>query len=68
MENGYKWKENLSNALLASCIKCIEHIFTCGRAYIQVVDKYRYLGLVLNEFMDMSQMAKVVAQAELLEY
>ncbi len=51
-----------------SCIKCTEHTFTCGRAQIQVVDKYRYLGLVFNEFMDMSQMAKVVAQAELLEY
>ncbi len=51
-----------------ACIKCTEHIFTCGREQIQVVDKYRYLGLVFNEFMDMSQMAKVVAQAELLEY
>ncbi len=46
-----------------SCIKCRKHIFTCGRAEIQVVDKYRYLGLVFNEFMDMSQMAEVVVQA-----
>ncbi len=45
-----------------SCIKCTEQIVTCGRAQIQVVDKYRYLGLVFNEFMDMSQMAKVVVQ------
>ncbi len=46
-----------------SCIKCTEHIYTCGRTQIQVIDKYRYLGLVFNELMDMSQMAKVVAQA-----
>ncbi len=46
-----------------SFIKCTEHIFTCGRAQIQVIDKYRYLGLVFNKFMDMSWMAKVVVQA-----
>ena len=37
--------------------------FTCGNANIETVEKYRYLGLVFNEFMDMSVMAKVVAQA-----
>ncbi len=46
----------------SSCTKCTEHIFTCGRAQIQVVVNYRYLRLVFNEFMDMSQMAKVVVQ------
>ncbi len=28
-----------------------------------MVDKYRYWGLMFNKFMDMSQIAKVVAQA-----
>ena len=37
--------------------------FTCGDKQIAVVSQYRYLGLVLTEFLDYSVTAKFVAQA-----
>ena len=37
--------------------------FTCGQRDLQIIDKYKYLGLVLNEFLDFSMTAKLVAQS-----
>ena len=37
--------------------------FTCGQCDLQIIDKYKYLGLVLNEFLDFSMTAKLVAQS-----
>lgn len=37
--------------------------FKCGELYIEFTDKYRYLGLVLNEHLDYSVTAKYVAQS-----
>ena len=37
--------------------------FTCGQWDLQIIDKYKYLGLVLNEFLDFSITAKLVAQS-----
>lgn len=37
--------------------------FTCGDLTIEYTDKYKYLGLVLNEHLDYSVTAKYVAQA-----
>ena len=32
--------------------------FTCGQCDLQIIDKYKYIGLVLNEFLDFSMTAK----------
>ena len=37
--------------------------FRCGNDNLSVVDKYAYLGLVLNEYLDYNVTAKVVAQS-----
>ena len=39
--------------------------FTCGQSDLQIIDKYNYLRLVLNlnEFLDFSMTAKLVAQS-----
>lgn len=37
--------------------------FTCGGSELKVVEKYRYLGLILTEFIDYSETAKQVAAA-----
>ena len=37
--------------------------FTCFHSDLQIIDKYIYLGLVLNEFLDFSKTAKLVAQS-----
>ena len=36
---------------------------TYGLCDLQIIDKYKYLGLVLNEFLDLSMTAKLVAQS-----
>ena len=38
-------------------------VFTCCHSDLQIIDKYKYLGLVLNEFSDFSITAKLVAQS-----
>ena len=38
-------------------------LFTCSGAPIEMVSKYKYLGLVLNDLLDYGMTAKVVAQA-----
>ncbi len=40
-----------------------EYTFMCGMQSLSVVDRYRYLGLMLNEHMNMQETAKVVSQA-----
>jgi len=37
--------------------------FKCGQADLIIVEKYKYLGLVLNEFLDFNVTAKMVAQS-----
>ncbi len=37
-------------------------IFTCGNDNLDMVDKYTYLGIVLNEFLDYNVTAKAVSQ------
>ena len=37
--------------------------FMCGRQILTVIDKYKYLGVMLNEFVDFSLTAKMVAQS-----
>ena len=39
--------------------------FACGQSDLQIIDKYKYLELVLNlnEFLDFSMTAKLVAQS-----
>jgi len=38
-------------------------VFLCGDKQLEIVDKYTYLGLVLNEHLDFSFTAKTVAQS-----
>ncbi|XP_053405160.1 uncharacterized protein LOC128558904 [Mercenaria mercenaria] len=38
-------------------------IFMCGNVIVDTVDKYIYLGIVLNEFLDYNVTAKAVAQS-----
>jgi len=38
-------------------------VFTCGDQVIEYVNQYKYLGLVLNEFLDLDVTAKMVAQS-----
>ncbi len=40
-----------------------EATFQYGEQQIQVVDRYRYLGLIFTEYLDFSIMAKYVSQA-----
>ena len=40
-----------------------DYVFTCGKECLNVVDQYKYLGLIFTEFMDYSEMAKFVARA-----
>ena len=42
---------------------CEFHIGNLDNNKVQVVDRYRYLGIVLNEFLDFSVTARVVADA-----
>ncbi len=44
-------------------IPVIEATFQFGEQQIQVVDRYRYLGLIFTEYLDVSIMAKYVSQA-----
>ena len=37
--------------------------FQCGNKAIEIVSSYKYLGLVLNEFLDFQITAKVVRQS-----
>ena len=37
--------------------------FTCGQCDLQIIDKYKYIGLVSNEFLDFSMTAKLVTQS-----
>ena len=39
----------------------VEFSFTCGAQNILIVDKYTYLGITLNEFLDCSVTAKAVS-------
>ena len=41
----------------------LEFSFTCGAQNILIVDKYTYLGITLNEFLDFSITAKAVSQS-----
>ena len=38
-------------------------VFKCGEYIMQTVDRYRYLGLIFTEFLDLSVMSKAVALA-----
>lgn len=40
-----------------------EHIFKCGNEQLSVVDRYTYLGVVLQEHLDFNVTAKMVAQS-----
>ncbi len=60
VETSSQLSENASGSLRwGPSIKCTQFKFHCGDSEIFVVDKY---GLVLSEFLDYGQMAKVVAQ------
>ena len=39
------------------------HQFKCGTGNLLLVEKYRYLGLIFTEFLDLAAMSKAVAQA-----
>ncbi len=39
------------------------HTFVCGDTSLTTIDKYTYLGLVLNEYLDFNVTAKMVAQS-----
>ena len=39
------------------------YIFKCGDKLLETVDKYRYLGIVMNDFLDFNVTAKIVAQS-----
>ncbi len=40
-----------------------EALFRCGDHEIAVIDSYKYLGLILDEFLDFNITAKMVAQS-----
>ena len=40
-----------------------KHSFHCGGAALKIVEKYNYLGILLNEFLDYNVTAKIVAQS-----
>ncbi len=44
------------------CIPCTEAVYTLGDVMVQMVDRYRYLGLVLTQFMDLNLTVRYVAQ------
>ncbi len=46
-----------------SSIPCTEAVFTLGDEGVQIVDRYRYLGLVLTQFMDLNITVRYMAQA-----
>ena len=37
--------------------------FTCGTDTLDIVDKYTYMGIVINEYLDYNVTAKTVAQS-----
>ena len=41
-----------------------DYIFTSGESQIEIVDKYRYLGILLNDTLDYDITAKYIAQSE----
>ena len=41
----------------------IDYIFTCGESQIEIVDTYRYLGILLNDTLDYDITAKYIAQS-----
>ena len=49
--------------LSAPRTNCEFHIGNLDNNQVQVVDRYRYLGIVLNEFLDFSVTARMVADA-----
>ena len=40
-----------------------DYIFTCGESQIEIVDKYRYLGILLNDTLDYDITAKYITQS-----
>ena len=40
-----------------------DYVFTCGTDTLSIVNKYTYLGLVLNEHLDLDVMVRAVAQS-----
>ena len=40
-----------------------DYIFTCGESQIEIVDKYRYLGILLNDTLGYDITAKYIAQS-----
>ena len=40
-----------------------ENIFTCGDKRLKIVDRYKYLGLLITEHLDYEEMAKHVAKS-----
>ena len=40
-----------------------DYIFTCGESRIEIVDKYRYLGILLNDTLDYDITGKYISQS-----
>ena len=40
-----------------------ENIFTCGDKRLKIVDRYKYLGLLITEHLNYEEMAKHVAKS-----
>ena len=45
-----------------------DYIFTCRESQIAIVDKYRYLGILLNDTLDYDIIAKYIAQSAIRIY
>ena len=40
-----------------------EYNFHCGQSHVDIIDQYKYLGVVFTEHLDFMQMSKTVAQS-----
>lgn len=55
-------KSNIVHFRPPSCLSA-KHVFTCGSDTLKIVDRYKYLGLVMQEHLDLNVMVKAVAQS-----
>ena len=58
----YASKSNVIHFRPKSVLR-VDFSFTCGAQNILIVDKYTYLGITLNEFVNFSVTAKAVSQS-----
>ena len=55
-------KSNIVHFRPASCCRS-EHVFKSGSSVLKTVDRYKYLGVILHEYLDFNITAKSVAQS-----